>query len=123
MKTGKRGFNLLITLLLLATWMGCSSDKRLTGPAGSAQVSLNIHFAQSVAKQNFGYKIDNATQIIREVTVSVLDASSNAVVIKEQQLEINSTPQGRFAEGELSIPATPSRSPARRPRACSRSGA
>ena len=104
MKTGKRGFNLLITLLLVATWMGCSSDKQLTGPAESAQVSLNIQFAQSVAKQNFGHNIDNATQIIREVTVSVLDASSNAVVIKEQQLEINSTPQGRFAEGELSIP-------------------
>jgi len=104
MKTGKRGFNLLITLLLVATWMGCSSDKQLTGPAGSAQVSLNIQFAQSVAKQNFGHNIDNATRIIREVTVSVLDASSNAVVIKEQQLEINSTPQGRFAEGELSIP-------------------
>ncbi len=84
--------------------MGCSSDKRLTGPAGSAQVSLNIQFAQSVAKQTFGYKTDNATQIIREVTVSVLDDSNNAVVIKEQQLEINSTPQGRFAEGELSIP-------------------
>lgn len=104
MKTGKRGFNLLITLLLVATWMGCSLDKQLTGPAGSAQVSLNIQFAQSVAKQNFGHNIDNATQIIREVTVSVLDAGSNAVVIKEQQLEINSTPQGRFAEGELSIP-------------------
>lgn len=104
MKTGKRGFNLLITLLLVATWMGCSSDKQLTGPAGSAQVSLNIHFAQSVAKQNFGHNIDNATRIIREVTVSVLEAGSNAVVIKEQQLEISGTPPNRVAEGELSIP-------------------
>ena len=104
METGKRGFNLLITLLLVASWMGCSSDKQLTGPPGSAQVSLNIQFAPSVAKQSFGYKIDNATQIIQEVTVSVLEAGSNAAVIKEQQLEINSTPQGRFAEGELSIP-------------------
>ena len=104
MKTGRRGFNLLITLLLVATWMGCSSDKQLIGPVGSAQVRLNIQFAQSVAKQNFGRKINNATQIIQEVTVSVLEAGSNAVVIKEQQLKINSTPQGRFAEGELSIP-------------------
>ncbi|MCH7679343.1 hypothetical protein IID10_08250 [candidate division KSB1 bacterium] len=104
MKTGKRGFNLLITLLLVATWMGCSSDKQLTGPAGSAQVSLNIQFAPSAAKQNFSHNINNAIQRIQEVTVSVLEAGSNAVVIKEQQLEINSTDQGRFAEGELSIP-------------------
>ena len=81
MKTGKRGFNLLITLLLVATWMSCSSDKRLIGPSGSAQVSLNIQFAQSVAKQDFGHNINNAIRIVQEVTVSVLDSSSKAVVI------------------------------------------
>ena len=97
MSRGKRGFNLLIALLLVAAWIGCNSDKQLTGPAESAQVSLNIQFDPSLAKQN-------ASQIIREVTVSVLEAGSNTVVIKEQQLEINSTPEGRFAEGELSIP-------------------
>ena len=104
MKTGKRGFYFLITLLLVATWMGCGLDKQLTGPAGSAQVSLNIQFAQSVAKQNFGHNIDNATRIIREVTVSVLEAGSNAVVIKEQRLDIVLIDGNRFAEGELSIP-------------------
>jgi len=120
MKTGKRGFIVLITLLLVTTWMGCSSDKQLTGPAGSARIALNTVFVNSTPNtskskistsspgdnlknvQRTAQKISISSQIVDQVTVTVINSNNETVV--NVDLDIVQTAEGRFAEGNLSIP-------------------
>ncbi|MCH8956043.1 Ig-like domain-containing protein [candidate division KSB1 bacterium] len=120
MKTGKRGFNLLITLLLVATWMGCSSDKQLTSPSSRAQIALNTVFVNSTPNtskskistfssrhdlrndQRAVHKVIRSSQIVDRVIVTVINSSNESVV--NVDLDIVQTAEGRFAEGDLSIP-------------------
>ena len=120
MNSGKRGSILLITLLRVTTWMGCSSDKQLTSPSSRAQIALNTVFVNSTPNtskskistfssrhdlrndQRAVHKVIRSSQIVDRVIVTVINSSNESVV--NVDLDIVQTAEGRFAEGDLSIP-------------------
>ncbi|MFQ5639011.1 MAG: Ig-like domain-containing protein [bacterium] len=104
----KQNVHLIIALLLLFAWIGCDSDQRLVNPSEDAKVTLNIIFPQSASKASSEAGL-HARSAIDQVTVSLVDVASRVAVIKEQRLRIVQTPQGRFAEGELSVPVSAGR--------------
>ncbi len=93
----------ILTLISLIALIGCQGDKQLVAPILEANITLDVRFQTppSSAQQTAV-----ALQVIDRVTVSVIN-SSNVAVIENQPLEIVETVEGRFAEGNLSVPVAP----------------
>ncbi|MCZ6819968.1 MAG: Ig-like domain-containing protein [Calditrichaeota bacterium] len=96
-------------LSALALVLNCGRDNKLVGPGQTARIQIQLDFKERDAASH-GKSVSDLkrfkSQNIDEVTVSVVNVTSREVIVREQALNIVDTAQGRFAEGEVSIPVT-----------------
>ncbi len=122
MKTFREaGLTFLVVVILLAVslFFGCDSDRQVTNPGQTGQLALNVIFSTpsgdfSKGKSDNGsppsegkplvpaFRKQSLLAAIDRVAVSVVNRSQ--VTLVSRDLPIVETPEGRFAEGNLTIP-------------------
>jgi hypothetical protein len=111
MYTKSRPVNLpaAVAPLLLGICLSCGNKTPLVDPFDSARVEIQLQFPDSVPSLKASpQRIDGLAgmQAIGDVVISVIDAETREVILKEQQLEIsfNQDFGTNVAAGSLSIP-------------------